>query len=381
MAPVPSRYNFRLRPPKRILIACDLHLYSWLQPLSRSLAAAMAQHRSLAGGDGARLAAEFDHLADSVDAGGYSPAGDALRHAAEIVRLTGHATEVNVTVDGSARRFLAVAEQIDFPNLVCSWPGDSGVAPPPDSTGPPPPPPDSVDLPPPDSAFPFPDSTPPRPDSIGLPPIDSGVTPPDSGTPIPVDSGVVQPPNPPECHAEGSYSMRTLIAWEPEHLDEVVRIVGYAGGPNAGEVPDVMTGLPVASSNDPGPPTATPPDSGGGTGGGSGGFPGFLGEYLVRDVGSWYAVSGSESNDLLTSGGDCTSHRATFDWAEFGCESAQFRSEFSIRVEPLRYEPVTGAADPPAGPEGQHDLAMPSSEVDGVRLSWDSWTMPVEAGR
>ena len=41
--------------------------------------------------DGARLAGQLDGLADSVDAGGYSPAAEALRHAAEIVRLTGHA--------------------------------------------------------------------------------------------------------------------------------------------------------------------------------------------------------------------------------------------------------------------------------------------------
>jgi hypothetical protein len=332
--------------------------------------------------DGARLAAGFDRLADSVEAGGYSPTGEALRHAAEIVRLTGHATEVNLTVDGSVRRFLAVAEQIDFPNLVCTWPADSGVAPPPDSTGGPPP--DSVGPPPPDSGFPFPDSTPTPPDSVGLPPIDSGVVPPDSGPPTPVDSGVVQPPGPPECHAEGTFSMRTVIAWEPEHLDEVVRIVGYSGGPNTGDVPVVMNGLPVGSSANPGPPTGTPPDSGGGSGGGTGGFPGFLGEYLVRDVGSWYAVSGSETNDLLTSGGKCTSDQATFDWAEFGCESARFRSEFSMQVDPLRYEPVTGAVDPPGGPEGQHDLAMPLSEVEGVRLTWHSWTMPpppVEGGK
>ena len=30
---------------------------------------------------------------------------------------------------------------------------------------------------------------------------------------------------PPECHEEGTFSMRTLIAWEPEHMAEVVRIV------------------------------------------------------------------------------------------------------------------------------------------------------------
>ena len=91
-------------------------------------------------GDGQRLAAQFDRLADSVDAGGYSPAAEALRHAAEIVLLTGHATPVTITIDGGSRSFLSVAEQIDFPNLVCSWPSDSGIVQPPDSGTVPPPP-------------------------------------------------------------------------------------------------------------------------------------------------------------------------------------------------------------------------------------------------
>jgi hypothetical protein len=83
--------------------------------------------------DGTRLAGQFERLADSVDDAGYSPTADALRHAAEIVRLAGHATPVTVTIDGASRNFLAVGEQLDFPNLQCSWPGDSGVAPPGDT--------------------------------------------------------------------------------------------------------------------------------------------------------------------------------------------------------------------------------------------------------
>ena len=107
--------------------------------------------------------------------------------------------------------------------------------------------------------------------------------------------------------------MRTLIAWEPEHLNEVVRLVAYLGsnGVEPG-VPDVMTGLP-GGSTDPSPPTA-PPDSGSGSGGNPGGFPGFMGEYLVRDVGSWYAVEGTQTNDIVSSGGSCSADRATFDW-------------------------------------------------------------------
>lgn len=296
--------------------------------------------------DGNRAAAQFERLADSVESGGYSPAAEALRHAAEIVRLTGHATPVTVTIDGSARSFHAVAEQIDFPNLVCSWPSDSGFVPPPDT----------VVVPPPDTASVPPDS------GGGMPPVDSGVVHPPF------------PPEPPECHVESTYSMRTLIAWEPEEMNEVVRLVAYDGPSTVNaDVPDVMTGLPGGTVSDPG---TTPPDSGGGSGGEPGGWPGFMGEYLVRDVGSWYANEGSQTNDLIGSNGDCTSRHAEFDWAEFDCSAARYRFEFAMGVEPVRYEPLTGVADPPGGPEGQHDIAMSSSEVDGVRLAWVSWSPP-----
>jgi hypothetical protein len=317
-------------------------------------------------GDGARLATQFEQLADSVDGGGYSPAAEALRHAAQIVRLTGHATAVTVTIDGGARGFSAVAEQIDFPNLVCSWPSDSGIVVPDSGVTPPP---DSIGVPPSDTI-----SVPP-PDSVGLPPIDStGVMPPDT-VPIPIDTGVVRPPEPPECRAQGTSSMRTLIAWEPEHMAEVVRIVAYIGssGVEPG-VPDVMTGLPSGTAGASSP--TSPPDSGSGSGGEPGGFPGFMGEYLVRDVGSWFAVEGNQANDLTGSNGECTAHRATIDWAEFECVAARFRFEFSMGVEPLRYEPLTGVADPPGGPEGNHTVSISSSEVDGVRLTWKSWTPP-----
>jgi hypothetical protein len=312
-------------------------------------------------GDGARLAAQFDRLADSVDAGGYSPAAEALRHAGEIVRLTGHATPVSVSVDGVAKDFLAVGEQIDFPNLVCSWPADSGVAPPPDT----------ITVPPPDTSGGFP---PLPPDSLGFPPIDSGVVPPDT-IPIPVDSGVIRPPPAPECHEEGTFSLRTLIAWEPEHMNEVVRLVAYIGssGVEPG-VPDVMKGLPTGAS-DPSP-VASPPDSGSGSSGEPGGFPGFMGEYLVRDVGSWFAVEGTQTNDIVRSGGDCTTDRATFDWAEFDCAAARYRFEFSMKVDAVRFGPPTGVTESREEPEGTHIIAMSATEVDGVRLTWQSWTPP-----
>jgi hypothetical protein len=299
--------------------------------------------------DGARLASQFEHLADSVDGAGYSPTAEALRHAAEIVRLTGHATPVTLTIDGVSRSFLAVTEQLDFPNLQCSWPSDSGVAPPGDT--------------------------------VVVEPPDSGGAPPSGGLMASADS-VVNPPapgTPGECTQVGTYSMRTLIAWEPEHMAEVVRLVADVGsnGVETG-VPDVMTGLPTTA--EPGPATSevTPDDSAGG-GGGSGGYPGFMGEYLVRELGSWYAVEGSQTNDLENSGGACTADRASFDWAEFSCEAARFRFEFTMLVEPLRYyptEPAPGGELPPDQVEGSHTLAMAASSVDGARLAVVAWTPP-----
>jgi hypothetical protein len=285
------------------------------------------------GGDGQRAAAQFEQLADSVGDAGYSPTAEALRHAAEIVRLTGHATPVTLTIDGTTRSFLAVAEQLDFPNLECSWPSDSGVA-------------------------------------------------------VPGDSAVVLPapdPAPGDCTVVGTSSMRTLIAWEPENMAEVVRIVSDVGSTAADPtVPDVMTGLPTTVSPD--GTTETPPapgdsasSGGAGSGGGGAGYPGFMGEYLVRDVGSWWAVEGEQTNGLEELTGSCTADRATFDWAEFDCAAARFRFEFTMRVEPVRYQPLTGVAggDPASGgPEGSHALALATSEVDGVRLTVVAWTPP-----
>jgi hypothetical protein len=171
--------------------------------------------------------------------------------------------------------------------------------------------------------------------------------------------------------------MRTLIAWEPERMAEVVRIVADVGSNGvATGVPDVMTELPSTGTTDPSDPPPTQPDTAPG-GGGGGGYPGFMGEYLVRDVGSWWAVEGSQANALEAITGACTDNQATVDWAEFECEAARLQFEFSMRVEPVRWEPLTGMPDPPGGPEGSHTLAMASSSVDGVRLTWVAWTPPI----
>jgi hypothetical protein len=270
------------------------------------------------------------------------------------VRLTGHATPVTITIDGDARGFLAVAEQLDFPNLQCSWPGDSGVVPPGDTiVVPPPTNPDSSIV---DSVI-----------GLGVAGDSAGGSPPGSG-----GSG-----SPGECTVLGTTSMRTFIAWEPERMAEVVRLVADAGSNGVdSSVPDVMNELPTRPE---------PSDTTGGGGIGPAGSPGFFGEYLVREIGSWYTVEGSQSNDLESSSGACTAERATFDWAEFDCEAARFRFELDMRLEPLRYEPLAlwapGSGPPPNLAEGSHTIALAPSAVDGVRLTAAAWTAPgVESG-
>jgi hypothetical protein len=280
------------------------------------------------GGGGEEIAARFELLADSVDGEGYSPTAEALRHAAEIVRLAGGATEVTLTIDGQARGFLAVAEQLDFPNIVCSWPGDTVVGPD-----------DSV---------------------IGGPGPQPGAPGGGEG----------------ECEQVGTFSMRTLIAWEPDDLAEVVRLVADLGNTEVQPgVPDVMTGLPTGEAPaDGGEPLPEPRDSA------VGGYPGFIGEYLVRDVGSWWAVEGSQSNELVGAAGACTEDTVTFDWARFRCEGARFRFGLEMRVEAMRYDPATGwdpEPEPGVGaPEGSHDISLASTEIDGVRLEVVEWVPP-----
>ena len=266
------------------------------------------------GGGGDAIARQFEQLADSVEGGGggYSPTAEALRHAAEIVRLAGGATPVTVTIDGRAREFLAVAEQLDFPNVVCTWP-DSG----------------------------------------------SGSPPPEAGTPG--ANG--------ECEEVGTSSMRTLIAWEPDEMAEVVRVVADLGRTEVQPgVPDVMTGLPSGSPAREGddPPPATP-DSAVGL------FPGFMGEYLVRDVGSWWAVQGTQSNDLTGSSGACTEDTVTFDWARFECRAARFRFEVDMRVGEMRIDPLP---DPSGSPGAAHEISLGPAEIAGVRLEVTQWTPP-----
>ncbi|MGH2670502.1 MAG: hypothetical protein ACRDH5_15545, partial [bacterium] len=78
--------------------------------------------------------------------------------------------------------------------------------------------------------------------------------------------------------------------------------------------------------------------------------------------------------------GACTDDRTTFDWAEFTCSAARFRFDFSMRVEPLRYEPLVQWAPggEPAwdGAEGSHRIELAPTTVNGVRLTVVAWLPP-----
>jgi hypothetical protein len=272
--------------------------------------------------EAARIASRFDALADSIGAGGHEPTSEALRHAADLVRLTGGATPVTLTIDGARRDFLAVAEQLDFPLVVCAWPADSG------STG-------------------------------GGTPPDGGGTPPDSGGSGGGGSGGG------ECTESGTQSMRTLIAWEPEEMAEVVRIVADTGvTPAQEEVPDVMTGLPTYAGSD------------SAVGGAPVSYPGFGGEYMVRGVGSWWATEGTQANGLEAEGGACTDDRVTFGWAEMSCDAVSLRFEFSMEVEAATWEYLAGGERSPSDASGSHQISLASTVVEGVRLAVLAWTPP-----
>lgn len=286
--------------------------------------------------DGAlRAAAELDRLADSVSDATGGLTAEALRHAADLVRLAGTTTTITLLIDGVPETFAAVAEQLDLPMYQCPAPDGSGGGggEPGDSTG-------------------------------------VGVSPPSSG-----------PGLPEECEPAGTYSMRTLIAWSGDFA-RVVRLVADPGfTPAQPDVPDVMGGAPP-----------TVPD--GSTGGGDGvlpgdsttvpppdsvvaeppRYPGFLGEYLVAGAGVWWATEGEQENELLQSGGACTEANPVLDWAEFECTTADIGFRFTMRVEHLLWEPLTGTVDPATLPP--HEIAMPASDVAGVRLLLVAWYPP-----
>jgi len=270
--------------------------------------------------DGSRLAAQFEDLADQLGDSGTSATGDALRHAAQIVRLVGHATPVTLTIDGVSHNWLAVAEQMDYPIIQCVWPAPGG-------------------------------------------PEEGDSIPPDGG------GGAGGGSEPPGCTESGTQSMRSIVAWEPEHMSEVVRMTAEPGSSEVKPgVPDVMAGLPTPSA----------PSASGDTAVTGGGSYGFMGEYFQESGGIFWTVEGTQSNSRESGSGSCTEPHTTFDWAEFDCATARFGFEVTMRVETVRYEPLMGQPDDD-GSEGTpetHEISLPATAVDGAVLTVVGWTVP-----
>lgn len=304
------------------------------------LLAACSDSTSPGDGDN-RAAARFEALADSLASGGDPVRADALRHAAVIVRLAGAPTPVTLTIDGATRQFVAVAEELEYPSIVCEWPADSGIG------------------------FPGPDGAPP----------DTSLHPP------------MPPSEPPVCEAGNPIRMRALIAWEPEHMEEVVRLVAdQEQGVVQPGIPDPMAGPGHHGEGwggGPGhpdaPPPAFPPDSGV-TSPPIPAGPGFMGEYFERATGFWWSVSGRQSNTTEHEGGPCTQAEVEFDWARYACQAIRLRFEFAMRVERMRMVPFDGwdpHADPPPMPASEvRDIAMDAASVNGARLSLLEWLPP-----
>ena len=194
------------------------------------------------------------------------------------------------------------------------------------------------------------------------------------------------PPDPRRVHA-GRYVLDgTFIAWEPENMAEVVRLVADVGSNSVeANVPDVMTGLPTDTSAG-GPPTLppTPGDSGvGGGGNGGGGFPGSSESIWCGMCGAGSPPRASETNSLDGSGGACTSDRTTFDWAEFSCEAARFRFEFRMRSSRLEDRGAASAdrRNRRHPTRGDHVLAMPARVWTGPArvVAWTPPPPPVPA--
>jgi hypothetical protein len=303
-----------------------------------AVAVAACSDGSAPGAPDGQASAIFEGLADSLEHSGDSWRADALRHAAAIARLAGEPTTVVLTVDGQRRTFHAVAEELVTPLVACTWPGDTGQT---DPDEPPPP-----------------------------VPMDSGGIPPSTGG-DPGDSG--------SCKPAGSYRMRTLIAWEPERLGEVVRLVADDGaGHVTPSVPDVMAGpehgaIPTtvdsAFPGDSG--VASPPVSI---------TPGFMAEYFVRDEGFWWSVEGTQENTLEQDGGACSDDTVTLEWASFQCEAIAVRFQFAMTVERFIVVPLDGWSPrdslPPAPEPQSRRISMDPASVKGVRLSLLEWTLP-----
>ncbi|MBC7791500.1 MAG: hypothetical protein H7Z74_16255 [Anaerolineae bacterium] len=271
------------------------------------------------------IARNFEALSDSMSGAGNLDGAEVMHHVAEIVKLTGRVTPVEISVDGVPMSFLAVTEQIDHPIAQCGFPGDS----------------------------------------LSTPPLDSLSTPPGGGidsSGVVGDTIIVYVPCQPSV--EEIYSARSLIAWQPESMQRIVRLMADTGRSRApDDVPDVMAGIPTQVPG-------SPDSSGSVSGGGVRPFfyPGFFGEYFERPEGWWQATQGTEANSLVSMNGACARDTLVLEWARFTCQRAQIAFEVSMTVEPgafCGFGEITATI--PGGPHS-HKVEMSSHVVEGVRL-------------
>jgi len=278
--------------------------------------------------DGNRLAAEFENLAGELGDSGATASANALYHAAQLVRMVGHATPITITIDGVSHDWLAVGEQLDYPLVECVWPATGG------------------------------------------PGEGDGATPPDSGSGGGSGGGGTGgSPDQPECTETGTGSVRSIIAWEPEHMDEVVRMTAEPGSSEVkpAGVPDVMAGIPAPSG------TSEPADT---VITGGGGTYGFMGEYLKADGGIFWTVEGTQSNSREAGTGACTQSHVSFDWVEFDCEAVRLRFQAEMRVEGGHIQPLTGQAEGADGDIETHTISLAATTVDGAVMTVVGWTAP-----
>ena len=283
------------------------------------------------GSDPLAIAREFELLRDSLASAGNVNGAEVMHHVAEIVKLTGRVTSVEISVDGTPAKFLAVAEQMDYPIVSCwAFADTSGGG-----------------------------TAPPGRDGGGLPPDTVGI--------------------PPQCEsaATDQYSVRTLIAWQPESMQRIVRIVADTGPSRApDEVPDVMAGLPTDTRA--GTSDSVSADSGVVF---PAFYPGFFGEYFDGPDGWWVASQGEESNRLVSMDGACMRDTLELDWGRFACERASVAFEVSMTVVPGFFAGFgdtrpgdTRPDDPRDG--SSHTVKMRSQVVAGVRLRLDAYPLP-----
>lgn len=271
------------------------------------------------GNDPVEIARNFEALSDSMSSAGNIDGAEVMHHVAEIVKLTGRVTPVEISVDGVPMRFMAVAEQIDHPITHCGFPADG-----------------------------------PR------PPIGGGIDSSGSSGDTVIISAPCQP------SVEEYYSARSLIAWQPDSLQRIVRIMADTGRSRApDDVPDVMVGIPTEVRS------GSSYTSGDSVVGGEVRpifYPGFFGEFFQISDGWWQATQGSEANSLISMNGACTSDTLVLEWARFTCQRAQIAFEMSMTVEPGAFCGFgeIGATSPRA--THSHKVVMSPQAVEGVRL-------------